>query len=249
MFEDHIEFMIQQKNNYSNLSYKDDPTIMAWELGNEPRGVNNQKNYLDWIDKTSSFIKKLDPNHLVTIGSEGNTSAKSAGNKFKRDHDFEHIDYTCIHIWIQNFSWFDPANSEKTFPTAYQKALDYFDLQVEQARELNKPLVLEEFGCPRDSGSYDPQSLVTIRNRYFNLMFEKCYSSAKAGSPVAGCNFWAWSGNSTPFAPYGSFWKQESPYLGDPPHEPQGWYGVYSTDYSTLAIIKEYATKMTNLTK
>ena len=29
--------------------------------------------------------------------------------------------------------------------------------------------------------------------------------------------------------------------MGDPPHEPQGWYGVFDTDASTRALIKAHA--------
>ena len=29
-------------------------------------------------------------------------------------------------------------------------------------------------------------------------------------------------------------------YLGDPPHEPQGWYGVFDTDVSTHALIRAH---------
>ena len=34
------------------------------------------------------------------------------------------------------------------------------------------------------------------------------------------------------------------PYLGDPPHEPQGWYSVFDTDASTQAVIRDYATSV-----
>jgi mannan endo-1,4-beta-mannosidase len=29
--------------------------------------------------------------------------------------------------------------------------------------------------------------------------------------------------------------------MGDPPHEPQGWYGVFDSDASTQAIIRAHA--------
>jgi len=32
--------------------------------------------------------------------------------------------------------------------------------------------------------------------------------------------------------------------IGDPPHELQGWYGVYNTDLTTTAIIKKYSNKI-----
>ena len=38
---------------------------------------------------------------------------------------------------------------------------------------LNKPLVLEEFGLPRDHEKYDPASPVTARDEYFRRMFDQ----------------------------------------------------------------------------
>jgi len=36
-YRDHIEMMIGHTNPYTGLKYRDDPTIFAWELANEPR--------------------------------------------------------------------------------------------------------------------------------------------------------------------------------------------------------------------
>jgi hypothetical protein len=29
--------------------------------------------------------------------------------------------------------------------------------------------------------------------------------------------------------------------MGDPPHEPQGWYGLFDDDKSTLALVRDHA--------
>jgi mannan endo-1,4-beta-mannosidase len=79
---------------------------------------------------------------------------------------------------------------------------------------------------------------------YYTSIFEHIYQAAASGTGIAGANFWVWSGEARPVEPYGSFWQAEDPLLGDPPHENQGWYGIYDCDTSTLAIIKAYAKKM-----
>lgn len=55
------------------LSYRDDPTIMAWELCNEPRceGDFSGSALQAWTEQSAEFLKSLDPHHLVTLGSEG----------------------------------------------------------------------------------------------------------------------------------------------------------------------------------
>jgi mannan endo-1,4-beta-mannosidase len=39
-------------------------------------------------------------------------------------------------------------------------------------------------------------------------------------------------------------WKLGDNFIGDPPHEPQGWYSIFDTDSSTIRIIREYAGKI-----
>ncbi|KAJ6586220.1 glycoside hydrolase superfamily [Mycena sp. CBHHK59/15] len=60
--------------------YANEPTIMAWELANEPRcsGSNtaasstcNTTTITTWASNISAFIKSIDSNHLVAIGDEG----------------------------------------------------------------------------------------------------------------------------------------------------------------------------------
>lgn len=55
------------------LSHRDDPTILAWSIANEPRGqVDPSGHTLDrWIEDTSKFVKSQDSNHLVTVDVEG----------------------------------------------------------------------------------------------------------------------------------------------------------------------------------
>ena len=62
--------------------YVDEPTIMAWELANEPRcsgSTGSASAACDttgstieaWAKTISAYIKSIDPNHLVAMGDEG----------------------------------------------------------------------------------------------------------------------------------------------------------------------------------
>ena len=62
------------------------------------------------------------------------------------------------------------------------------------------------------------------------------------GGPIAGSNFWAWSGEGRAAHANHRFVPGDKAWLGDPPHEPQGWYGVFDSDASTRAIIRAHAT-------
>jgi mannan endo-1,4-beta-mannosidase len=141
----------------------------------------------------------LDPNHLVTTGSEGTPPGETID--FKRTHDGPDIDYATIHIWPQNWSWYDPANPS-TYEAAEGKARDYFEQHTADAASLNKPLVLEEFGLARDwdplHDIYDPLLPTGYRDRFYAAMYSEVMASILKGGPAAGDNFWAWAGQARP---------------------------------------------------
>ena len=241
-FRDFISFIVNHVNPYTGLAYKNDPTIMAWELANEPRGYQNTTNFNTWLDDTAAYIKSLDENHLVTTGSEG--SPGGAGLNFVTNHNGPNIDYTTCHIWPQNWGWYTPGNPS-TYPNAEAQAITYLQNHIEMSEvDLGKPIVLEEFGLARDAGSYNPSSATTYRDLFYDAMFGEVYSSASSTGAAAGANFWAWAGEGRPLVPYGSTWEPGDPWIGDPPHEQQGWYSVYDADVTTLSIISAYADDM-----
>lgn len=246
-FDKVVKKLVTRTNSITRQPYKDDPTIMAWQLANEPRGIDNKAAFEKWIDATAALIKSLDKNHLVTTGCEGDTPwPKDNGLDFIRDHSSPNIDYATIHIWVQNWGWYDPAKDKDNVADAQKKFFDYFDSHLELAKKLGKPLVLEEFGLARDNGVFDPGATTAVRGKFYAAVFEKVYEAARSDSPMAGVNFWAWSGEAVPPRP-GAIWKPGDPFTGDPPHELQGWYGVYAADADTVKIITDWAAKLGSL--
>ncbi|MFK7980961.1 MAG: mannanase [Saprospiraceae bacterium] len=241
----HLEVIINRTNSISTIPYKADPTIMAWQLANEPRAIVSNRKYRKWIKNTAAFIKSLDANHLVSIGSEGNAFVPFA-TKFKKEHRIKNIDYATMHIWIQNWGWYDPTKPEKTYEKALNKAKNYIRKHITLAQKLNMPVVLEEFGIARDMENYEPSSPTTYRDNYYYEIFDLIHQAAANRQPIAGCNFWAWGGEGRPRTPK-AVWKTGDEFIGDPPFEYQGWYSIYDKDESTLKIIKDYATKMSGL--
>ncbi|MDX2285459.1 MAG: cellulase family glycosylhydrolase [Bacteroidia bacterium] len=239
-FDAHIRLLIGRQNPYTGRTYRDEPAIMAWELANEPRAVQEYEAYAAWIGRCASLIKTLDPNHLVTIGSEGRTSTKYAGTQFKKDHKIPGIDYSTIHIWVQNWEWFDPNRAQETYEDAVKKAIKYLKWHLKQSEALDMPMVLEEFGIGRDLDSYDPAAGTRVRDGYYEIMFSEVHRLAAAGRGVAGVNFWAWGGEGRPRAPK-AVWQPGDDFTGDPPHEYQGWYSIYDRDASTIEVIRRYA--------
>src|SRR5687767_4070903 len=65
-----VNFVMQRTNKITGTKYTDDPTIMAWELANEPRPMRPGANelYVQLMRDAATLIKARDRNHLVAIG-------------------------------------------------------------------------------------------------------------------------------------------------------------------------------------
>ena len=159
------------------------------------------------------------------------------------DNDDLNVDYITMHIWAQNWSWFEPSQGQDKYQEAIEKVDAYWEDHVAAGKKLNKPVVLEEFGIARDNSSFDPAESTVWRDRFFEHLFDKVTTSILKGDVVKGLNFWSYSGTVKPPRP-GEYWQDGDDFTGDPPHELQGWYGVYDTDASTLELIKKYSSKL-----
>lgn len=53
-----------------HVRYAEDPTILGWDLGNELQnpGDDTGDALQHWLEEMSSYVKSLDPNHLVMAG-------------------------------------------------------------------------------------------------------------------------------------------------------------------------------------
>ena len=251
MFDDHVRAIVGRRNSVTGRYYRDDPAIMAWQLANEPRpggsqeaGRRHMKAYLAWIDRSARLIKSLDRNHMVATGSEGTMGCIDDAQCVVDAHSSPSIDYLNAHVWPQNWSWTDPNDLAGTWPTVERNTRDYIDTQVAIARRVGKPLVIEEFGMPRDGGSFEPGTPTTYKDRFYQLITNAVLDSVRSGGPLQGCNFWGWGGEGR--AQHGDhhFVRGDTSYLADPPHEPQGWYSVFDTDASTQGIIRGYAASL-----
>jgi len=254
-FRDYIQRIINRKNKYTALQYKEDPVIMAWQLANEPRpgrrgiGENNISDFIKWIGETAAYIHSLDENHLVSIGSEGTIGCLDSEKLYTKIHSFKDVDYLTMHLWVSIWGWFDANKSNATLPEAEKKAEEYIQKQIELAEEIGKPLVLEEFGIPRDNQSFSPAESTTARDHFYKTIFNLIFGRAVSGSLLAGSNFWAWGGEGRPAKHGESIWKLGDDLVGDPPQEPPGLFSVFDTDLRTLEIITEHGKQMKQLCK
>ena len=232
-----VEFVVNHKNSVNDRRYVDDPTIMGWELANEPRPMRPSANeaYLKWVNESAAFIKSLDGHHLVTTGSEGWIGPVS-NTLFKDSHSSPNIDYLTIHIWPKNWGWYRPDQPVGDREMAVkEQTRSYLAMHIADAAMSGKPLVIEEFGLPRDAQSTDPGSATKERDDYFSFILAYVGRSTN----VAGANFWVFGGTARPISGQ-PFWKPGDERMGDPPMEEQGLNSVFESDASTWHVIDEF---------
>lgn len=246
LFANHVNYIVSRTNRYNQIKYVDDPTIMSWQIGNEPRAFSdeNKEPFARWMADVAAQIKSLDPNHMVSSGSEGSWGCEMDMNLFEKIHADPNINYLNIHIWPYNWSWVKADSLKELLPRAKENTKKYIDDHMVIAQKYSKPIVLEEFGFPRDGFSFSKEAPTTARDEYYRYVFDLIRQDRESGGLFAGCNFWAWGG----FAgqnPDHVFWEKGDDYTGDPAQEQQGLNSVFATD-STIEIIKAENWKLQN---
>ncbi len=250
-FFDWVRAIVGRTNSVTGRPYRDDRAIMAWQLCNEPRpGVSPEimarvlPDYYAWIDASAALIRSLDPNHLVSLGMEGTIASAGREDVVVRAH--RSIDYLTAHVWPLNWGWVDARNLAGTWDAGKARVEDYIATHIRLAGQIDKPLVIEEFGFPRDGEAYAPDGPTTFRERYYRLIYAAAQRSLATGGPIAGTNFWAWNGEArTHNADHR--WRAGDPLMGDPPHEPQGWYGNFDSDAAIIALVRDHASQFATL--
>ncbi|MCE2964112.1 MAG: hypothetical protein ACK5UE_08150 [Chitinophagales bacterium] len=234
-----IKKIVTRKNTINNKRYIEDEAIMSWQLANEPRPMKKSAidDYKRWILETSSYIKSLDSNHLVSVGVEGIIGTAMDTSLFKEIHSLPSIDYATIHLWPKTWRWYNGETLHSTTDTTLEKTKNYIQLHSQICKKIKKPLVIEEFGLHRDANLFSEFSSTINRNKYYQYVFDIGQLNS-----VSGYNFWgAFALRDKRLSQ--NFWSTGLPYGADPPQEEQGLYGVFISDTSTWKLIKNFSSE------
>jgi mannan endo-1,4-beta-mannosidase len=153
-YKDWISHVLNRVNTLTGIAYKDDPTVMAWELANEPRcggsGVYPRSpnctaaTVTAWADEISRHLKSVDGRHLVSPGDEGFLCTEPASADWTLNcadgvdsialASLPAIDFMSFHLypdaWGKDAAW----------------GTDWIRSHIRLAGRVGRPAMLGEFG-------------------------------------------------------------------------------------------------------
>ncbi|KAG7994152.1 hypothetical protein I3843_01G041900 [Carya illinoinensis] len=193
-YKNHIKTVLSRYNSYTGVHYKDDPTIMAWELMNEPRCTSDLsgRTIQAWITEMASYVKSIDRNHMLEAGLEGfygqSTPQRKGlnpsleiGTDFIANNRIPGIDFATTHSYPDQ--WLSSSNNQ--FQLSFLN--NWLNAHIQDAQYiLRKPILLTEFGKSWKVAGFS----IYQRDLLFNTVYYKIYSSAKRGGAAAGGLFW-----------------------------------------------------------
>lgn len=202
IYMDHMAAILNRKNAITGFAYKDDPTILSFNLLNEHRCFEDvdpscSTIVKSWIAEMAKQFHVLDGNnHLLTVGeegfygkedhihnpggSEGSTWASMVGQDYIADHSIDGISYAAFHLWPSNW------NSKRLNFTASWISQHISDA----AQKLKKPVVLEEYGV-QILGKKTAAAVAEQRDPAFRDILRQVEKSlAEENTALAGSAFW-----------------------------------------------------------
>lgn len=244
LFFDHVRYIVTRTNRYTGIKYIDDPAIFSWQICNEPRAFSskeqdNKEAFAEWLAESARLIRELDPNHMISTGSEGFYGCEWDMELCERIHAIEEIAYINCHVWPYNWKWMRGDHMREDLQRSCENTEEYIAMHVELAEKINKPLVVEEFGMPRDDMNFHKEATTECRDHYYDFVFAMVERAAAEGGKLAGCNFWSWGGYAVTHVEDHEYWAKGDDYTGDPAQEQQGLNSIFVTDEASLAIIRE----------
>lgn len=176
-YQSYVQQVLTRRNSVTGRQYKDEPAIFAWELANEPQCTTSDGGevLLAWVRDMSRWAKQQDPNHLLSVGDEGQFVGGS-GDLYdgRRGVDCEAF----LHVQDIDFGTFHMYPEAWKQPDPIQFGIQWIKQHLAAGRKAGKPMLLEEYGMTVGA---DGQSSVLTRNFVYRYWLQTVLSEGGAG--------------------------------------------------------------------
>ncbi|WP_295694276.1 cellulase family glycosylhydrolase [Lapillicoccus sp.] len=158
-YREWTKHVVTRRNRYTGQRYNADPTIMTFELANEPRNRSDKTGapVLAWVKEMSTWLRQWAPAQLIAVGDEGffgqATNADYPYSNYEGMHwealvKVPDIDYGTVHVYPQG--WGEISSSKPgTTPVAW--GTQWIRDHLTAGHRLNTPVVVEEYGLAIDA--------------------------------------------------------------------------------------------------
>jgi mannan endo-1,4-beta-mannosidase len=127
-WRDYALMLMGRVNTFTGVAYRDEPAILAWEIGNELRcrSCAGTTRLPDTIAELATFLKQIAPNQLVADGGEGFDDDEAPyvglsnyyavrgdeGCSYTKLARIEALDMLSYHFYPSNYGFSTPRDAE-----------------------------------------------------------------------------------------------------------------------------------------
>ncbi len=183
--------------------------------------VGCKKNVLyNWAKDCSEYVKSIDPNHMVCIGDEGMFNFEKtydaltehgvdswfaftgdAGVDFEKLMTIDTVDFGTPHMYVDQWNTAYHSASQSVIPegnNGLDDDMDWLKLHAQYAKEVNKPVILEEFGLSPQKCMLFSQDNKAFRDTYYKKWLDLIDGTSEDGEyAYAGYTYWMIAGKNT----------------------------------------------------
>lgn len=229
-YKRYVEHMVTRENELTGRAYRGEPAIAVWSLCNEVHAKNegSKDEVQAWINEMARFVKELDANQLVTpshLGYYQDDQADEMGVDFIENHRSPHIDLCTFRVYNQNVGFQSHEESRDDWLSVNEKrVLPWITDHVEAVTdELDKPVMVEEWGWKAHRTADDAERQIDLRNQIYRSWVDLFIELDIDGALI---------------------WEQQTDEAYDSWGYEEEFALSYPQDAETLEIVGEYAERV-----
>lgn len=159
-YKDYVRMLLNRVNVYTGRAYREEPTILMWEMANEPRSSDRSGALVfSWMAEMSSYIKSIDERHLIGSGEEGHDVTTNGydlysvgvprwmydgtvGSSFLANVRLPDVDVAGVHCYPDDWG------------VAPAAIIPWIQGHLRLAADYNKPFLVTEIGIRRNRTAF-----------------------------------------------------------------------------------------------